>query len=63
MPGKPREDISIEKVQAKFAVVYDNLPRNPVCLGRFRVSNSAYGFGQMVLKNVSSGAQNAQPSP
>jgi len=63
VPGKPLEDISKDEVQAKFAIVYDNLPRNPVYLSRFRVTNSAYGFGQMVLENVSKGIKMEQKPP
>jgi len=54
VPGKAREDVEYTQnaIQAKFAMVSDNLPRNPVAIGRFRLTNSAYGFGQLVLERL-----------
>ncbi len=65
VPGRPLRDgcCRIEETKSTFATVYDNLPRNPVYLGPFRVTNSAYGFGQMVRENVSAFPHGSDAAP
>jgi hypothetical protein len=44
-------------VREHFEVISDTLPRTPIQVFGFRVTNSAYGFGSVVLRRVSAQAQ------
>jgi hypothetical protein len=53
-PYNPRNDAMVSE---HFEVISDTLPRTPICVFGFRVTNSAYGFGSVVLRRVSAQAR------
>jgi hypothetical protein len=53
-PPNPRYDAMVRE---QFEVISDTLPRTPIRIFGFRVTNSAYGFGSVVLRRVSAAAQ------
>jgi hypothetical protein len=53
-PSNPRYDAMVRE---HFEVISDTLPRTPIRVFGFRVTNSAYGFGSVVLRRVSAQAQ------
>jgi hypothetical protein len=48
-PGNPRYDAMVRE---SFEVISDNLPRTPLRIFGLRITNSAYGFGTIVLRRV-----------
>jgi MFS family permease len=48
-PDNPRYDAMVRE---SFEVISDTLPRTPLRLFGFRITNSAYGFGTVVLRRV-----------
>ena len=48
-PDNPRYDAMLRE---SFEVISDTLPRTPLRLFGFRITNSAYGFGTVVLRRV-----------
>ena len=48
-PANPRYDAMVRE---SFEVISDTLPRTPLRLFGFRITNSAYGFGTIVLRRV-----------
>jgi hypothetical protein len=48
-PNNPRYDAMVRE---HFEVMSDTLPRTPIQIFGFRVTNSAYGFGSVVLRRV-----------
>ena len=50
----PRYDAMVRE---HFVVISDTLPKTPIRVFGFRVTNSAYGFGSVVLRRVSAQAQ------
>jgi len=48
-PANPRYEAM---VRASFEVISDNLPRTPLRIFGLRITNSAYGFGTIVLRRV-----------
>jgi len=53
-PGNPRYDAMIRE---HFEVISDTLPRTTIRLFGLRVTNSAYGFGSLVLRRMPAQAQ------
>jgi hypothetical protein len=53
-PYNPRYDAMVRE---HFEVMSDTLPRTPIRVFGFRVTNSAYGFGSVVLRRVSAQAR------
>jgi hypothetical protein len=53
-PSNPRYDAMVRE---HFEVISDTLPRTPIRVFGFRVTNSAYGFGSVVLRRVPAQAQ------
>jgi hypothetical protein len=53
-PENPRYDAMVRE---HFEVISDTLPRTPIRVFGFRVTNSAYGFGSVVLRRVSAQAR------
>jgi hypothetical protein len=49
-PSNPRYDAMVRE---HFQVISDTLPRTPICVFGFKVTNSAYGFGSVVLRRAS----------
>jgi hypothetical protein len=47
-------------VREHFEVISDTLPKNPISVFGFRITNSAYGFGSLVLRRVSAQAPRSQ---
>jgi len=54
---RPRVSRYYAMVREHFEVISDTLPRTPIRVFGFRVTNSAYGFGSVVLRRVSAQAQ------
>jgi hypothetical protein len=54
---RPRVSRYDAMVREHFEVISDTLPRTPIRVFGFRVTNSAYGFGSVVLRRVSAQAQ------
>jgi hypothetical protein len=54
VPSNPRYHAMVRE---HFEVVSDTLPRMPIRVFGFRVTNSAYGFGSVVLRRVPAQAQ------
>src|SRR5262249_5947510 len=48
-PGNPRYDAMVRE---SFEVISDNLPRTPLRIFGLRITNSAYGFGTIVLRRT-----------
>jgi len=53
-PSNPRYDAMVRE---HFEVISDSLPRTPIRVFGFKVTNSAYGFGSVVLRRVPAQAQ------
>jgi len=53
-PSNPRYNAMVRE---HFEVISDTLPRAPIRVFGFKVTNSAYGFGSVVLRRVSAQAQ------
>jgi hypothetical protein len=53
-PSNPRYDAMVRE---HFEVVSDTLPRTPIYFFGFKVTNSTYGFGSVVLRRVSAQAR------
>lgn len=54
---RPRNRRYDAMVREHFEVISDTLPRTPIRVFGFRVTNSAYGFGSVVLRRVSAQAR------
>jgi hypothetical protein len=48
-PSNPRYDAMVRE---RFEVISDTLPKTPVRVFGFKITNSAYGFGSVVLRRV-----------
>jgi hypothetical protein len=53
-PFNPRYDAMVRE---NFEVISDTLPRTPIRVFGFRITNSGYGFGSIVLRRVPAQAQ------